>query len=124
LSLILSLIFGAAQLVLGAVVVARLLRGGRWRAAARFALLLICLWFVCSGLAELLVSGMEAMQRISGHPSAPAFALWRGRIDAGLLIATAALFVALCLYPLLRRLPSTPRAISERHPASHSRRSP
>jgi hypothetical protein len=120
--LILSLIFGAAQLTLGAVVAARLLRGGRWRVTAQFALLLISLWFVCSGLAELLVSGMEAMQRIVGHPSPVAFTLWRGRIDAGLLIATAALCVALCLFPLLRRLPSAPHEVGERHAAPHGRR--
>lgn len=67
-------------------------------------LLLIALWFVCSGLAELLVSGMEAARRLWGTPDAATFALWRGRADAALLWATILLVLALLTYPLLQRL--------------------
>ncbi len=69
-----------------------------------FVLLLIALWFVCSGLAELLVSGMEAAHRLWGTPHAATFALWRGRADTALLWATILLVLALLLYPLLQRL--------------------
>lgn len=69
-----------------------------------FVLLLIALWFVCSGLAELLVSGMEASHRLWGTPSVATFALWRGRADAALLWATTLLVLALLVYPLLQRL--------------------
>ncbi|MGZ3581807.1 MAG: hypothetical protein ACXWQR_07270 [Ktedonobacterales bacterium] len=67
-------------------------------------LLLIALWFICSGLAELLVSGMEASRRLWGTPDAATFALWRGRADAALLWATIILALALIAYPLLQRL--------------------
>lgn len=67
-------------------------------------LLLIALWFVCSGLAELLVSGMEASRLLWGTPDASTFALWRGRADAALLWATILLALALVAYPLLQRL--------------------
>ena len=77
---------------------------GLWRRAGLFVLLLIALWFVCSGLAELLVSGMEAARRLWGAPSAATFALWRGRVDAALLSATVVLLLALLVYPLLQRL--------------------
>lgn len=69
-----------------------------------FVLLLIALWFVCSGLAELLVSGMEASHRLWGTLSVATFALWRGRADAALLWATILLVLALLVYPLLQRL--------------------
>lgn len=67
-------------------------------------LLLIALWFVCSGLAELLVSGMEASRLLRETPDAATFALWRGRADAALLWATILLALALVVYPLLQRL--------------------
>ena len=67
-------------------------------------LLLIALWFVCSGLAELLVSGMEASRRLWGTPGAATFALWRARADAALLWATIILALALVAYPLVQRL--------------------
>lgn len=67
-------------------------------------LLLVALWFICSGLAELLVSGMEASRRLNGTPGAATFALWRSRADAALLWATIILVLALLVYPLLQRL--------------------
>lgn len=69
-----------------------------------FVLLLIALWFVCSGLAELLVSGMEASRRLWGAPGTATFALWRGRADAALLSATILLALALLAFPILQRL--------------------
>ena len=69
-------------------------------------LLLIAAWFVCSGLAELIVSGMETWRQLWGTPSAVSFALWRGRVDLALVAASALLLLGLIIYPLLRRLPA------------------
>lgn len=95
-----------AQLGIGGAVVWHLLRRGRWRPVRGYVLLLIAAWFVCSGAAELLVSGMEAAHRLWGAPSLASFALWRGRADLALLVASALLALCLIAYPLLRRLPA------------------
>jgi len=72
-----------------------------------FALLLIALWFVASGMTELFVSGMETAHDLRGVPSAASFTLWRGRADAALTVASVILvimfLVALAVH-YLRRL--------------------
>lgn len=103
LSLALSLLFGLAQLGIGSAVARHLLARDRWRPMRGFVLLLIAAWFVCSGIAELIVSGMEIWRRLWGAPSAASFALWRGRVDLALVVASALLLVALIASPLLRR---------------------
>jgi len=90
-SLIGSLLFAFAQLAGGGWVVAWGARGGRWRRAGVFVLMLLAAWFVWSGATELFVSGMELAQRLRGAPTAAAFALWRSRADTLLLIVTLAL---------------------------------
>ncbi len=97
-SLALSLIFGLVQLVAGLGVARWVTLAGRWRKANQFVLLLLALWFACSGLAELCVSGMETLRQIARWPSAAAFTLWRGRADAALLAATVVLVAALPMY--------------------------
>src|SRR5579863_8393802 len=94
-SLALSLLFGVAQLGIGGAFVWHLLRRGRWRPVRGYVLLLIAAWFVCSGASELVVSGMETAHRLWDAPSLVTFALWRGRADLALLIASALL--VLCL---------------------------
>jgi len=103
-SLALSLLFGAGQLVIGGIVALRIARTGRWRAFGQYLLMLVALWFTFSGLSELLVSGTEAVRAITMHPSAAVFASWRSRIDGALLVVSACLAVALALYPLAIRL--------------------
>jgi hypothetical protein len=66
-------------------------RERRWRRTGVFVAMLAGAWFVCSGAIELFVSGMEVAQRLVHVPSPAAFALWRGRADTLLLIATIAL---------------------------------
>lgn len=99
-----SLLFGVAQVVVGAAVAVRLLPRKPWRFGGQFLLLLICLWFLCSGFAELAVSGMEVARALGGAPSAQEFVAWRGRFDALLLVATAALAVALLVRAVLARV--------------------
>ena len=114
LSLALSLLFGAGQLVIGGIVALGIARTGRWRAFGQYLLMLVALWFTCSGISELLVSGTEAVRAITMHPSAAAFAVWRSRIDAALLVVSAALAVALTLYPLVIRLRASPSGSTHR----------
>ena len=64
-------------------------------------LLLLSLWFLCSGVAELIVSGMEVVHRLTGALDAATFARWRGLVDGALICATLLLAVALLAYPLL-----------------------
>ncbi|MFI5273064.1 MAG: hypothetical protein ACHQ4H_08545 [Ktedonobacterales bacterium] len=95
-----------AQLVAGCGVATHLLRRDRWRALRGFVLLLIAAWFVCSGVAELIVSGMEAAHTLGGFPPVTTLALWRGRVDRALVVVTVVLALCLLVSPLLRRLPS------------------
>ena len=96
--------FAIVQIGVGGVAAQRILARGLWRRAGMFVLLLIALWFVCSGLTEVVVSGMEASRRLWGTPGAATFALWRGRADAALLSATILLALALLAFPLLQRV--------------------
>lgn len=52
---------------------------------------LVGLWFAYSGIAELIVSGMETLRILSGGPSLATFDRWRARVDAGLTYWTATL---------------------------------
>lgn len=90
-NLALSLLFGVGQIVVGALFVAH--GRSRWRRAGVFLLMLVGAWFVCSGVIELFVSGMESVQRLSGVPDHAAFSLWRGRADTALAVATVALLL-------------------------------
>jgi hypothetical protein len=55
--------------------------------------MLVGAWFVCSGIIELFVSGMESLQRIVGAPDHVTFTLWRGRADTALAVATGLIVV-------------------------------
>jgi hypothetical protein len=98
LSLVLSLVFGIGQLVVGVGVTRWVLAARRWRRPSLFVLLLLAIWFVCSGAAELFVSGMESLHLLAGWPRTSAFTLWRARADVALLAVTVALVVALIVY--------------------------
>jgi hypothetical protein len=112
-SLVLSLAFGVGQVIVGLGVARWVLLARRWRKASLFVLLLLALWFVCSGIAELFVSGMETLRLITRWPALAAFTLWRGRADAALLAATVVLLAALLAHAAVslvsrRRRPAGP----------------
>lgn len=91
-NLVLSLIFGLGQIVVGGLLIAH--GRSRWRQASIFLLLLAGTWCICSGAVELFVSGMESVQRISGVPDHATFSLWRGRADTVLVVATGLIVLA------------------------------
>lgn len=90
-SLLGSLIFGAGQVIAGVFLLVHGAREQRWQRLGVVVAMLAGAWFLTSGLAELLVSGMEVAQRLGHGPSAAAFSLWRGRADTLLLVVTLAL---------------------------------
>jgi hypothetical protein len=104
LSLVISLLFGIGQVAGGGAVVWWLLAHRRAGEPRTFVLLLLASWFMCSGIAELFVSGMEFARQVSGQPSVHAFETWRGRANAALLLVTLVLAAALPVYLMVRRL--------------------
>ncbi len=101
-NLVLSLFFGVGQIVVGAFLVVH--GRNRWRRAGVFLLMLVGAWFVCSGIIELFVSGMESLQHISGVPDHAVFTLWRGRADTALAVATGVIVVVGILVAVSGRL--------------------
>jgi len=101
-NLVLSLLFGVGQIVVGGLLV----HHGRrhWRRAGDFALMLVGAWFVCSGVIELFVSGMETVQRLSGVRDQATSTLWRGRADGTLAAATGILLLVGVLVALSGKL--------------------
>lgn len=98
----LSLLFGVGQIVVGSLLVAH--GRNRWRRAGVFVMMLAGAWFVCSGIIELFVSGMESLQRLSGVPDLATFSLWRGRADTALAVATGVILLIGLLGALSGRL--------------------
>lgn len=88
-NLILSLVFGVGQIIVGGWLAAHTLARRRgWKTGV---LVSVGLWFVVSGVIELFVSGMEASERLTGAPTTATFEVWRGRGDLALGLATVAL---------------------------------
>lgn len=102
-NLVLSLVFGFGQVVVGAWLAAYPLARKRYLRWRQGLMVFVGLWFVVSGLIELIVSGMEASQRLTGAPGAMAFELWRGRADTVLFVASALLACGALVYPLALR---------------------
>ncbi len=102
-SLALSLLFGVGQVLVGGGLVWHGARRGRWRQPGMFVAMLVGAWFFCSGVVELFVSGMEALQRLTGTPSVATFALWRSRADLALLVWTIGLAILGVAYLVANR---------------------
>lgn len=102
-ALAVSLLFGVGQLVVGALLVGRGLRGGRWQRLSVYVATVLGVWLACSGLVELYVSGLALASLGWGMPSPRDLAHWRQRADDVLLGATGVLALLLLLYPVWRR---------------------
>jgi hypothetical protein len=109
---ILSLVFGVGQVVVGGWLAWHVAHGnlGRWRTTL---LVAVGLWFMASGCAELCVTGMETSLRLTGAPAEAVIALWRGRADTALFVATGALVVGGLIYALVLPLIERRRAAQE-----------
>lgn len=101
LNLILSLVFGVGQIIVGAWLAWHSLAHGRYRLWRMGMMAFVGVWFVVSGVVELFVSGMETSQRLSGTPSALVFLLWRWRADTMLFTLSALLAGGALVYALV-----------------------
>lgn len=97
-NLILSLIFGVGQIVVGGGLAWYGLAPARWRQWRSVLAGTAGIWFFVSGVCELIVSGMELSRELGGGPSAAAFSQTRGLADSALFAATGALAVGLLVY--------------------------
>jgi hypothetical protein len=104
LPLLISLVFGAAQCLFGVAVIAYGTRAGRWRRTGLFLLMVLGAWALCSGAAELLVSGMAVAHRFSGMPSATTEDAVRRAADTALVLVSVALLVPLAAFSVWRRV--------------------
>jgi hypothetical protein len=87
------------------------MRAGRWWRLGWFAATILGAWLMCSGVAELVVSGLAVASSWRGAPTPAALAHARSTVDSALLVASGALALALVLYPLWLRLrPAPPHA--------------
>jgi hypothetical protein len=103
-NLALSLLFGAGQVIAGVLLVRYGARESRWRRASVFLAMLFGVWLATSGLAEVLVSGMESARQLFGGPSAATFALWRSWADRALLYVSVGVLLLAVACPVLLRL--------------------
>jgi hypothetical protein len=103
-SLIISLAFGLGQCGIGALMVVRGVRQDQWQAFKYVLLVVLGASLALSGVTELIVSGAEGMNALSGVPDAGQFRQLRliadDALDAGLALAG----LTLVLLPLWRRL--------------------
>ena len=102
-NLALSLVFGLGQIVVGGWLAVYPLARQRYLQWRQGLMMFVGLWFVVSGVVELVVSGMETSQRLTGAPGAVAFALWRGRADTALFVASALLACGVLAYLVMLR---------------------
>jgi hypothetical protein len=101
-SLLISLLFGVGQCAVGAILVRRSLRSGiRGGPSIVFAGLL-GVWAICSGLAELLVSGFALVVQTRGASLSPTLAEVRRLADTALVLITVVLLGLVAAYSLAR----------------------
>ena len=96
-SLVISALFGIAQVATGIALVRRLMQGWQWTNRGILVGALAGLWLVTSGVGECIVAVVS--QTPFGHAST--IAPLRGMVDVTLLIVTIILLVALFLYPIM-----------------------
>ncbi|HLV99902.1 MAG TPA: hypothetical protein VKT82_14625 [Ktedonobacterales bacterium] len=110
LNLVLSLVFGVGQVVVGAAMIIFTLRRARWRRLSFFGLALIGAWLAASGITELVVSGTELLARLSSTISATSAQQIRARADTAFLDVSLALLAVGAAYLLLARRWITPHS--------------
>ncbi len=102
-NLILSLIFGVGQVIVGAGMAVYTARKQRWRQFRFFGMAVLGAWIACSGITELAVSGSELLARQSSTLSAAQAAQLRAAADQAFLVASIMLLLVFAAFPLLAR---------------------
>jgi uncharacterized membrane protein HdeD (DUF308 family) len=102
-NLILSLIFGVGQVIVGAGMAVYTARKRRWQELRWFGLAVLGAWIACSGITELIVSGSELLARQSTTLSSAQAAQIRAVADQAFLIASIILLLLFAAFPLLAR---------------------
>ncbi|HEU0025550.1 MAG TPA: hypothetical protein VFQ25_00400 [Ktedonobacterales bacterium] len=101
-NLILSLVFGVGQIVVGGWLAWYGLAPARWRQWRAVLAGAAGVWFLVSGVCELIVSGMELNRGLGGGPSDAVFTQTRALADGALFAATGALAIGLAVYFIAR----------------------
>lgn len=102
-SLIISLAFGLGQCGIGALMVVRGARQGRWRTFKYVLLVIFGASLAMSGVTELIVSGAEGLSALSGAPDPGQFRQLRLIADDALGAGLELAGLTLVLFPLWRR---------------------
>lgn len=102
-NLILSLIFGVGQIMVGIGMAVYTARKGRWRQLRFFGMAVLGAWIACSGITELIVSGSELLARQSSALSAAQATQLRAAADQAFLVASIMLLL-FAAFPLLARM--------------------
>jgi hypothetical protein len=102
--LIISIVFGVLQVGLGTAIQ---LHGWRHRLFGRFRFFLIGLgsiWFICSGIDELIVSSVDIINRSTHLLNVSQVQTLHNEAQAALVAATFVLILGVAVYPLAVRL--------------------
>ena len=102
-NLYLSLAFGAGQVIIGVAMALFVTRKRRWRQITFALLAFIGIWFACSGITELIVSGAEVLARTSHTLSSASASHLRAQADQAFLIASLILLTIGAAYLLSAR---------------------
>lgn len=104
LTLLISLLFGVGQCAVGAILVRRSVRSGGRNGPSLYLAGLLGAWAICSGLAELLVSGFALVVQARGASLSPTLAEVRHLADTALVLITVLLLGLVLAYSLARRM--------------------
>lgn len=103
-NLYLSLAFGVGQVIIGVAMALFVTRKRRWQKMTHALLAFIGLWFACSGITELIVSGAEVLARTTHTLSLASASHLRAQADEAFLIASLMLLTIGAAYLLSIRL--------------------
>jgi hypothetical protein len=102
-NLLLSLLFGVGQIIVGTGMAIYTARQLRWHQFRFFAMAVLGAWIACSGITELIVSGSELLARQSSALSVAQAAQLRTAADQAFLAASIILLLVFAAFPLLAR---------------------
>jgi len=120
-SLVISIVFGVLQIGIGSTIQ---IHGWRHRLFGRLRFFLIGLggiWFICSGIDELVVSSVDMLNRNGHLLDATRIQALHSQAQMALWAATLALVLCVAAYPLVARLPGMRSSWRDQQPAGGDR---